>query len=271
MDSAFRVVFLFLAIASAFGTYWLGGSGRTGAAATMATLTVIFGAFAFLTRFKRFKGLGFEGELWEQEMEQAAQLRRNLEGLAEHLGETVVWQTAPRRRSQYGHFQQKLATIERTTRILSDIGVTPQRIEEIKRPWHKSIKFDLARPIVRSLTSKNVANSKQVHDAIAAERERRLAGSVDNGKKSRKELELETQLDIMEQAKRRQDDLIWRDDYDDVPRLLAEFIDQSRWLTPEDRQAVYRDRAEEFLDINQYGRHQTIRRPEVLNRSRLWA
>lgn len=96
MDSAFRVVFLLGAVACAFGTFWLGISGQAGAAATMGALSAIFGAFAFLTKFKRFKGLGFEGELWEQEMEQAAELRRGLEDLAEQLGQSVVWQMTPR-------------------------------------------------------------------------------------------------------------------------------------------------------------------------------
>lgn len=58
--------------------------------------------------------------------------------------------------------------------------------------------------------------------------------------------------------------LIWRDDYANVPRLLREFIDQISWLSPEDRQAIYQDFAEEFLDIDQYARERTIRRPEVL-------
>jgi hypothetical protein len=39
----------------------------------------------------RVKGLGFEGELWEQEMEKAAELRRALKSLSERVGESVYW------------------------------------------------------------------------------------------------------------------------------------------------------------------------------------
>lgn len=82
--------------------------------------------------------------------------------------------------------------------------------------------------------------------------------------------EIETQIRSLEQDKARQDHLIWRDDYEDVPRLIRQFIDESIWLSTEDREAIYRDLKEEFLDIDQYARERTVRRPEVLNQSRDW-
>jgi hypothetical protein len=150
LDNAFRVVFLVGAIGALCGAVWLGSYGQTGAVVTVATIAVAFSAFAFLTKFKRFKALGlFEGELWEHEMEQAAELRRQLTELAEQLGESVVWQMTPRRPLQGGRpFQEKFAIVERTAKILMGIGVSTQKIEEIKRPWHKFIMWEPVRPIV---------------------------------------------------------------------------------------------------------------------------
>jgi len=70
---------------------------------------------------------------------------------------------------------------------------------------------------------------------------------------------------VMSEVVPQLNDLIWRDDYENVPRLLREAIDANSWLANEDRQAVYRDCADEFRDIDQYARDRTVRRPEVLN------
>jgi hypothetical protein len=152
LDNSFRVLFFVGAMVAIYGAYWLGRSGDPASAGVMAVAGILLCVFVYLHRFKRFEGLGFKGELWEREMEQAAELRRGLTDLAEQLGESVVWQMAPRRRPHEGRpFQEKLAIVERTTDILTGIGVTPQRIDELKTPWHKFVMFDLERvPIWRN-------------------------------------------------------------------------------------------------------------------------
>ena len=59
-------------------------------------------------------------------------------------------------------------------------------------------------------------------------------------------------------------DVIWHDDYENVPRLLRQTIDDHPWLTPDERETIYLECAEEFRDIDQYARDRTVRRPEVL-------
>ena len=92
MDNYLRLGLLVAVMGLAASTVWLGAIERTGAAGIAATLCVGLCVFLFLYRFKRFKGLGFEGELWEQEMEKAAEIRRGLNDLAEQLGVSVAWQ-----------------------------------------------------------------------------------------------------------------------------------------------------------------------------------
>ncbi len=58
--------------------------------------------------------------------------------------------------------------------------------------------------------------------------------------------------------------VIWHDDYENVPDLLRQTIDDNPWLTADEREAIYLDCAEEFRDIDQYARDRTVRRPEVL-------
>jgi hypothetical protein len=265
MDTTFRVVFLICAVAAAFGVYMLGIAGQSAAAATMGALAALLGAFAWLTKFKRFKGLGFEGELWEQEMEQAAKLRRGLEGLAEQLGESVAWQMAAFGKwNGGGAFQEKSAIVERTTGILRDIGIAPARIDELNRAWHKMVMTELARPIVEYVRRKLAENMAATHEAIRAEKRQRAIERPNTQEKTPQEAKLEAKYHSMDRTKQEVYRLIIRHDYENAPQALRSFIDQSQWLTPDDRQAIYRDCAEEFLDIDQYARERTLRR-QVLN------
>ncbi len=75
LDNFLRVGLLLGVLGMAASTVWLGANDKTGAAGITAALCFGLCIFVFLYRFKRFKGLGFEGELWEQEMEKAAELR----------------------------------------------------------------------------------------------------------------------------------------------------------------------------------------------------
>jgi hypothetical protein len=58
--------------------------------------------------------------------------------------------------------------------------------------------------------------------------------------------------------------VIWHDDYENVPRLLRQTINDNPWLTADERETIYLDCVEEFRDIDQYARDRTVRRPEVL-------
>jgi hypothetical protein len=195
MDNAFRVVLLICAVASAFGTFWLGSSGETGAAVTMGALAAILCAFAFLTKFKRFKGLGFEGELWEREMEQAAELRRGLEGLAEQLGESVAWQMAAFGKwDGGGAFQEKLAIVERTAGILKDIGIAPAKIGELNRTWHKMVMTELARPIAERIRRKLIKNMAATYEGITSEKKKRMVERPNTEEKTPREAELEANI-----------------------------------------------------------------------------
>ena len=80
-----------------------------------------------------------------------------------------------------------------------------------------------------------------------------------------REAELREKHHEMGQQVGQSNELIWRDDYENVPRLLREFIDQNPCLQPDHRQAIYQECEQEFLDIDQYARERTIRRPEVLH------
>ncbi len=258
MDNILRAGLLLTVMGLAAGTFWLGAIDRTGAAGVTAGLSFGLCIFVFLARFKRFKGLGFEGELWEQEMEKAAELRRALQELSERVGEGFYWNMGEGSRLGPSNTEKIFSIIDRTDQNLRAAGIEPHKIEELKRPWHKCIMRDLAYPITERISSLARSKSKNVEAQIVA-----LGSPLPAGRMHEQRALIEKRRP-MDEAPKHLTDLIWRDDYENVPRLLRQAIDEAAWLTADDRQSIYSDCAEAFRDIDQYARDRTVRRPEVL-------
>ena len=258
MDNFLRVALLLGALGMAASTVWLGAIDKTGAAGITATLCVGLCIFVFLYRFKRFKGLGFEGELWEQEMEEAAELKRGLKYLSERVGENVFWQLGPGARMGGIGTKNSFNIIEHTHQNLEAVGIDRLKIEEMKRPWHKCIMRDLSNPITERLSTVVMKKAEDVVAEIAA-----LGNPLSAEGKSEHDALIEKQR-AMRETPKKLNGVIWHDDYENVPRLLRQTIDDNPWLTANERETIYLDCAEEFRDIDQYARDHTVRRPEVL-------
>ncbi len=258
MDNLLRVGLLLTVVGLAASTVWLGAIDKTGAAGITAALCFGLCIFVFLYRFKRFKGLGFEGELWEQEMEKAAEIRRALKGLSERVGENVFWQLGPGSRWAGDNAEKIFGIIERTHRNLEAAGVDRQRIEEMKRPWHKCVMRDLAAPITERLSTVIMKKAEDIDAEIA------VLGKPLPAEKQPEHTDLIEKQMAMRETPKKLTPVIWHDDYENVPRLLRQTIDEIPWLTADERETIYLDCAEEFRDIDQYARDRTVRRPEVL-------
>jgi hypothetical protein len=63
-DGSMKTAIMFFAFLMFFGGFWLVASGNVAGAGVTYTAAVICLIFAFLSRFKRFKGLRIEAELW---------------------------------------------------------------------------------------------------------------------------------------------------------------------------------------------------------------
>ena len=258
LDNLLRIG-LFVCVGSmAFATVWLGYNDKTGAAGITAGLCFGLCIFLFLSRFKRFKGLGFEGELWEQEMEKAAELRLALNDLTAHVAENVYWDLGEGGRLGRKDTDKILGIIERADRNLEAAGVDRFEIEEMKRPWHKCIMRDLAYPITEHVRSILKGKMKAVEAELKA-----FGPAIDADSQPRHQ-ELGQQLGSLGEAPKQLYKVIWRDDYENVPRLLRQAIEENPLLADEDKETLYANCADEFLDIEQYARERTVRRPELL-------
>jgi len=258
LDNVLRVGLFLAVLGMAGSTVWLGAIDKTGAAGITATLCVGLCVFVFLYRFKRFKGLGFEGELWEQEMEEAAELKRGLKDLSERVGENVFWQLGPGARMGGIGTKNSFNIIEHTHQNLEAVGIDRLKIEEMKRPWHKCIMRDLANPITERLSTVVMKKAEDIVAEIAA------LGSPMPAESIPEHDALIVKQRAMHETPQKLNGVIWHDDYENVPRLLRQTIDDNPWLTANERETIYLDCAEEFRDIDQYARDRTVRRPEVL-------
>ena len=258
MDNFLRVSLLLAVMVLVGSTVWLSAHDKTGGATVTAGLCIGLCIFTFLYRFKRFKGLGFEGELWEQEMEKAAELRRALQDLSERVGESVFWHMGEGGRWARKDPNKVFGIIERTTRNLRRAGASEQTIEELKRPWHKVVMRDLAQPIEKYLCGLTAKKKPNYQKEMA-----KLGNPVSDENLNRHKILVE-EFDQIVQYPKMMSELVWQDEYERVPELLRREIETRSWLTDEDRRLVREKCTEAFQDIDQYARDRTVRRPEVL-------
>ena len=191
-------------------------------------------------------------------MEEAAGLKRGLKDLSERVGENVFWQLGPGARWGGIGTENSFNIIERTHQNLEAVGIDRLKIEEMKRPWHKCIMRDLANPITERLSTVVMKKAEDIVAEIAA-----LGVSLSAEGKSEHDALIGKQR-AMRETPKKLEGVIWHDDYENVPRLLRQAIDDNPWLTADERETFYLDCTEEFRDIDQYARDRTVRRPEVL-------
>ncbi|MBT4688200.1 MAG: hypothetical protein HOB72_08920 [Rhodospirillaceae bacterium] len=258
MDNFLRVALMLAVMGLSFAAVWLGSIDKSDAASIAAALAFGLCIFVFLYRFKRFKGLGFEGELWEQEMEKASEIRRSLRDLAEQASENIYWDLGPGSRVGGKSPNELFSIVKRTDQNLESIGIERQKIDELKRPWHKCVMRDLAYPIVERIGVAAQNRRKNIEAEMEA-----IGNPVPAEKLPEFEALARERPKIAEVVKEL-DKLIWRDDYETVPNRLRNAIKGSDWLVADEQQEILLDMAEEFNDIDGYAANRTIRRPQQL-------
>lgn len=258
MENVLRTGLFIAALSTTAATIYLGYLERNIAAGTTGALTAVLCAFVFLTRFKRFKGLGFEGELWEQEMEKAATLRKSLQELTKNVAEVTYWSLGEGARIADLSYEKLAAIVERSDHTLIDMGMSADQINQLKRPWHKCIMYDLSQPILAAARDKATERRQAVEAEIQELRQR--AGIGDH----ERSIALTPAADRLRRLPKELNAIAWSDDYEQVPQRLREKIDGFPEWDQADRQAIYEAAAAAFLDIDYYAQNKVARRPEVL-------
>lgn len=107
--------------------------------------------YSNLARFKKFKGLGFEAELWEDKQKEAANLIDQLKSIVSVYTREIVMNNVMRGRWSDGeNWEQRWALFSNLTGKHAELG---QKIDfsPLKREVDRFFVFDICSPLARSL------------------------------------------------------------------------------------------------------------------------
>lgn len=136
---------------------------QVGAATATYAAGILTMIFAFLSDFKKFKGLGIEAELLDRKIEEADDLISRLRNISIPLAEMLLSSTA--RMGRIGTIMprnQKYELLQKIESELKECGVTDDQLESTKTDWHFYNIFDLASPIFDELDKYNSKHKKQI-------------------------------------------------------------------------------------------------------------
>lgn len=142
-----------LAVVSLGGAIWLAFQDRTASGGLLAGLGLLLLAFVQLSRFKRFKGMGFEAELWEAKQEEAEDLINRTRALLAILSGAML-RSAPRMGRWMVGFERRelLDLVTNVETALERAGVPPAEIKPMRSEVDRLIAFDLAMKVTKAIT-----------------------------------------------------------------------------------------------------------------------
>lgn len=252
-----RIALLIVSVGLFASGVFLSYRDQTGSASVTYLAAILALAFVFLSQFKRFKGLGFEGELWENKMEEAEQLIGRLRNIIAALAEPTIqlatrsgrWDSAfsPRERQQL---------VRRIRQLFLENGIDEALIAGAVRDHHRITIIDLAEPLRKLGHNLQTRLSGRLEAEARALRENPPRGE-------------NTDMAIAQRRTRLQE---WRNSFDQAPgtapheRLadrLLEMLNQCPEATEAERQEAVQQAHEAIEDIRYYVAHHELRRPDV--------
>lgn len=259
MDRLIRVILLAIA-AILFGAgINLGYRDLVGAQAGCFAAGVAILIFVFLSQFKRFKGpFGIEGEMWEQEMEEAQEITQTYRNLATVVAKPLITNSMRMGRWSSGLTRREVDEMVRDVRsILKNAGTPPEQIEEALSDYRKYTAFDLVRPARKVVKYALDAKVSETRKALEA-----FGGRVEPDQNEAHNAAAAKYRAASESAKRAMEafDISKADKY---PELIRSSIRECELLDEKERTALL-DSVQDILDDLAYFRaNGKIRRPDV--------
>jgi hypothetical protein len=251
-----RGLLLIVALMLMVGGFVLAYRGDAPAAATIYVAAVFCLVFAFLSQFKKFSGLGFAGETWEQKMQEADELISRLRGLAAVIAEPVFIAMA-----RLGRWDSHLTRQERydiSTKLeaeLSRNGVYREDIDQARKELDRVNTFDMAKPLFDAVYRKiqeKVDERRRAVDAfpqpITAQDEH--ATAAQQWLEATKAQLMFARMDRIKP-------------FTTLPNVFLERLTTRPVLTHEERIALREQCREEIDDLQYYVQHRQFRRLDV--------
>jgi hypothetical protein len=154
-----------LAMAALISAVILAFQGKAAEGALCAAMGLLLLAFVQLSRFKRFRGLGFEAELWETKQEEAALLVDQTRQLLGVLAKTTLTAAPRMNRMMTGFTRREILDLSDQVERLLIAAKAPTA--DLKSEIDRLISVDMAIPIANQVSQRVRTRVEQRRRAVA--------------------------------------------------------------------------------------------------------
>lgn len=234
--------------------------------------SILFGAgiivliFSFLSRFKRFKGLGIEGELWEDKQEEAEQLINNTKENIEKLKNSVstISEIAYTSLASIGRLnpvpkEYKLSATDKLDKNLKELNFTKEEILEVKHYLNFLITFDLASKLVNEI--------KLILAKLSTEENKKLTDypSPTQANDTVYKQLIEDRKSISNEIEKAKllTDIHAVQGFHDIVEQISSFLSESPYFSDDEIEVFKNENEDRFLDLEHFVKTKKLRRPEV--------
>jgi hypothetical protein len=251
-----RALLLITALALLAGGFLLAYRGDAPAAMTTYVAAVFCLVFAFLSQFKKFSGLGFSGETWEQKMQEADELISRLRGLAAVIAEPVFIAMA-----RLGRWDSHLTRQERydiSVRLEAELlrnGMNQEDIDRVRSELDRANTLDMAKPLFNAAHRKIQEKVDERRQAVNAFPQPITALDAHAAAVSRLREAAEAQLAF--------DHFHRINPFAALPNVFLDMLAACPVLTDEERTALREQHQEEIADLEYYVKNGGFRRLDV--------
>jgi hypothetical protein len=168
-EPAIRWLIIILALALFVCGIVLSFQGRDLSAAATYVAAIICLVFAYLARFKRFKGLGFEGELWEEKLEEAAHIINRMRSLSVAFSQPILTMAARSGLFDSSFSRRELFdTLTSVENLLRANQIPEDEIVQVRRDVDRLVGWDITIPIIRKINAAIDEAAKVKHQEMEA-------------------------------------------------------------------------------------------------------
>lgn len=244
------MILIALATVLAFRDQVLAGS----ACFVMAAMLLVF---VFISRFKKFSGLGFSGELWNDKQKEAEELIGRLSQMSFAYARPLISLAAFVGRMTSGFNRtERFQLVETVTRSMRANGASDAQISDARQHFDRMISVDLMLPIHRILNEH--ANEAAEHvRRVLEERFPRPISDVDGYRKASEELQ---KIDMLRYP--------WSERWQNFPnkselKFLDELVDRVKAEKHPGWEQVISKIKPLREDVEDWFNNRNLRRPEV--------
>lgn len=256
-----QIVLILLSIALFVLGYTLASGDKTTAAGLFVTAGVLVLIFAFLAKFKRFKGMGIEAELWEEKMEEAARMIDRLRDLtvvsSKPIAHLVATSGLPLSkgitRSEMNDWMESVSN------QLNSYHVPAHQIAQVLEPVHRRVEREMCTVIADGIRACIYMNARPLRDEL--NRLPTMRSSDDNERAKKLSESISRYQTLVDQLR----DIMAPTNASRRAAILRDTIETSPLLTTEQRQILKNPLDVRLADLQHYENHRTHRD------SSLWA